>query len=321
MSIFSSDSGLFGSELEVVSKSENCSVYKIAGGSGDGIMTRYQVFPGIEIIYNDFHTGRGFQALRPCHDTMEINHCRQGRFECELCSGSFVYLEKGDLSVNMIGSRIKHSCFPLEHYHGISVVMELEEASRSISNVLCDISIDLFELREKLCFHDQCFIMRATDSVEHIFSELYRVPDKIKRGYYKLKILELLLFLSVADPSDNAEQRQYFHKDQVETVKAIKEHMIENLECHDTLDELSEHFGIPVTAMKLCFKGVYGTSIYTFLRTYRIHTAAVLLCRSRESISSIAARVGYVNSSKFASAFKDVMGIAPLEYRKGNSLG
>jgi AraC-like DNA-binding protein len=218
----------------------------------------------------------------------------------------------------MIGIRTKTSCFSLEHYNGVSVVIELSEASRSISGVLGDISIDLYRLRDRLCPGNRCFIMRATDSVEHIFSELYTVPEPIRKGYFKIKVLELLLFLSVVDGLEQLAQKRYFTRSQVDIVKDIKEYMAANLERHDTLEELSERFGISLTAMKLCFKGVFGTSVYSFMRSYRMQAAAVLLCRSRESVSAIAGRVGYLNSSKFSAAFKEVMGISPLEYRKSN---
>ncbi len=320
MSILSKERGLCGSDVELVARSEDCSVYRTTGGCAGGVMTSYQVFPGVELIYNNFHTGRCLQSSPPCHDIMEINHCRRGRFECGFRDGSCAYLGKGDLAVNMVDNRTEAPCFPLEYYYGVSVVIELAEASRSISGVLSDISIDLYRLRDRLCPGNRCFIVRATDSVEHIFSELYQVPDQIKRGYFKLKVLELLLFLSAADGSGHPEQRQYFHKSQVEIVKAIKEYMTGNLERRDTLEELSARFGIPLTAMKLCFKGVYGTSVYSFMRAYRMQAAAVLLCRGRESVSSVAGKVGYQNPSKFAAAFKAVIGTSPLEYRKSNGL-
>ena len=67
--------------------------------------------------------------------------------------------------------------------------------------------------------------------------------------------------------------------------------------------------------MKLCFKGVYGTSIYSYMRTYRMNKAAIMLKQTKENISEIAHKVGYNNSSKFASAFKTVIGKSPKEYR------
>ncbi|MEA5084137.1 MAG: AraC family transcriptional regulator [Lachnospiraceae bacterium] len=288
--------------------------------SGEGVMTSYNVFPGIEILYNDFHMGNCFNNKQALLNIMEINHCREGRFECDFQNGACAYLEEGDLSVNMLGNKTKNSCFPLEHYHGVSVVIDIDEAASSISSVLNDISIDLHALRDKLCFGDQCFIMRAKDSVEHIFSELYTVPDQVKYGYFKLKVLELLLFLSIVEVSDSRNERKYFNKNQVEIVKEIKEFMTHNLEEHYTLEVLSNNFCIPLTAMKLCFKGVYGTSIYAFMRSYRMQVASVLLRQGTESVTAIANKVGYINASKFAFAFKQVMGMSPLKYRKINRL-
>jgi AraC-like DNA-binding protein len=320
INILSKEKDLYGPGVKIIQQTDEFSVYKMESDSGEGFMTSYQVFPGIELLYNDFHMGNCFNNKRPCSGIMEINHCRQGRFECDFDNGSYVYLEEGDLSVNMLGNKTKNSCFPLEHYHGVSVIIDLSEAANSISSVLNDISIDLYGLRDKLCFNNQCFIMRAKDSVEHIFSELYTVPDKVKYGYFKLKVLELLLFLSVVDISHSKNECQYFHKSQVGIVKAIKEYMTCNLEYHYTLNELSSRFCIPLTAMKLCFKGVYGTSIYAFMRSYRMQVAAVLLREGTDSVTEIANKVGYINSSKFAFAFKQVMSMPPLEYRKTNHL-
>lgn len=288
--------------------------------SGEGIMTSYNVFPGIEILYNDFHMGNCLNNKQALPNIMEINHCREGRFECDFQNGACAYLEEGDLSVNMLGNRTKNSCFPLEHYHGVAVVIDIDEAANSISSVLNDISIDLYALRDKLCFGNRCFIMRAKDSVEHIFSELYTVPDEVKYGYFKLKVLELLLFLSVVEVSDSLDKRTYFNKNQVEIVKEIKKFMTYNLEEHYTLEELSNRFCIPLTAMKLCFKGVYGTSLYAFIRSYRMQVASGLLRQGTESVMAIANKVGYTNASKFAFAFKQVIGMPPLEYRKTNHL-
>ncbi|WIV12757.1 AraC family transcriptional regulator [Proteiniborus sp. MB09-C3] len=316
MSILSKDKGIYDSEVEMITQTDDCVVYKMKNDNGEGVMTSYQVFPGIELIYNDFHMGDCLHNKKPSSDIMEINHCREGRFECEFLNGDYSYLEEGDLAVNMLSNRTAKACFPLEHYHGVSVVICLEEAEKSISSVLVDISIDLYSLRDRLCPEDKCFIMRAKDSIEHIFSELYKVPDEVKHGYFKLKVLELLLFLSITDVAEQGEKRQYFHKSQVDIVKAIKEYMTQNLEQHNTLEELSDHFKIPITAMKLCFKAVYGTSIYAYMRSYRIQAAAVMLRQCNDSVAVIAGRVGYSNSSKFASAFKTLMGMSPSEYRK-----
>ena len=84
-----------------------------------------------------------------------------------------------------------------------------------------------------------------------------------------------------------------------------------------TLEELSERFDIALTPLKNCFKAVYGTPIFTYMRTYRMNYAAALLKSDKNmKVAEIAGIVGYDSPSKFASAFHQVMGKTPLEYRK-----
>ena len=68
--------------------------------------------------------------------------------------------------------------------------------------------------------------------------------------------------------------------------------------------------------LKQCFKAVYGTAIYTYMRNYRMDLAASRLTQTDEPITVIAGQVGYTNTSKFSEAFKKVKGKTPLEYRK-----
>lgn len=298
----------------------DCTVYHMANISGEGTMTSFEVFDGVELVYNDFRSAYCVSGKGTTADVMEINHCRMGRFECDFLNGTCVYLEEGDLAVNMVANQTKNPCFPLEYYNGVSVMIDLARAEHSLSGILKDISIDLYALREKLCAGNHCFVMRATDSIQHIFSELYTVPNQVKFGYFKLKVLELLLFLSVINPDEHLAAPRYFQKNQVECVKRMKNYMVCHPDCHFTLQELSERFDLPMTTMKQCFKGVYGTSVYAYMRSYRMQRAAVLLCQGNESVSSVAWKLGYVNASKFASAFKQVMGLSPMEYRKRHRL-
>lgn len=46
--------------------------------------------------------------------------------------------------------------------------------------------------------------------------------------------------------------------------------------------------------------------------------AASLLRKTDETVMNISASVGYENQSKFAAAFKELFGVNPKEYRKGD---
>ena len=103
-------------------------------------------------------------------------------------------------------------------------------------------------------------IIRAEATVEHIFSELYKVPAAIRRGYIRVKVLELLLILTGLDPAEDPEKRAYFPAAQIETIKQLHAFLLERFPEHYTIDELSERFSISPTVMKKCFRGVYGAS-------------------------------------------------------------
>ena len=92
----------------------------------------------------------------------------------------------------------------------------------------------------------------------------------------------------------------------------LAEHMAENY----TQEELSRQFEIPQTAMKSCFRAVYGTTIGAWLTDYRMNRAAELLrTEKQKNVAEIAGLVGYDSASKFAIAFKKIMGMSPAEYR------
>jgi AraC-like DNA-binding protein len=225
-------------------------------------------------------------------------------------------MEAGDLQMN---SRTHHSRmfhFPLRHYHGVTVAICVNEASEILPGVLEGFSVDVNMLRDKFCTGSHPFIMRAGASIEHIFSELYTVPEAIRTTFFKIKVLELLLFLSTLTVPPGSGERPYFYKSQVDKVKAIMKLITGQLQHHYTLEELSDKFDFPVTSMKNCFKGVFGTSIYAYMKEYRMNAAAVQLRRSKNSITSIAMQMGYDNASKFSAAFKSVIGMTPVEYRK-----
>ena len=219
-----------------------------------------------------------------------------------------------------VDDRRSHSgrfCFPLCHYHGMTLGFDLDIAVPALKDFFGGFSVDLYELQKKYCNDKKPFVIHNEPGIEHIFSELYFVPQQIKGDYYKVKALELLLYLDALQFSDSKEDRPYFYKGQVEKIKAIHDLITANLQEHYTMDELAERFQISLTGMKTCFKEIFGDSMYSYLRRYRMNVAATMLRQdSQKGIAEIAGAVGYESPSKFATAFRQVMGQTPMEYRK-----
>lgn len=312
---------LKGEAAQTIIRGENCSVYKMENETGEGVITRYPVFPGIELLYDDIHMSCGAAHREdPRADLLEINHCRTGRFECEFSDGRAVYLGEGDLAVNVMTNRTRETWFPLSHYHGITIAVDIPVADRvlrQVSEALGEgLYCDLFAMRDRLCAHNSCFVMRAADSIQHIFSELYHAPEDLRAGYFKLKVMELFLFLGSPEITAQGEDRLYVDRSQAEQIKSVRQYLIEHLDRRITLQTLSQTFSFPLTSMKKCFKEVYGTTINAYLQAYRMHTAAGLLRETRLDVTEIAGKVGYQNASKFSEVFRQHTGHTPTEYRK-----
>ena len=289
-------------------------ILKFDGTDGLGLMTVYNVFAGIKLIYNEFETTEFVWSSSSFGNVMEINHCREGREGAKLKNGAYLYLGEGDMSIHMMENCAPVMSFPLKHYRGISVIIDLDKISENPPDSLIDTGIDFMSFKEKFCENHTSFIMPAKDEIEHVFSELYKVPKGIQKAYFKLKIQELILFLYMIDVSTENQRAQYMAP-QVELVKKIHNKLTANLKERPTIEELSKEYLINTSTLKETFKGIYGLPIATYMKTYRIKQAAVLLRQTQDTVADIALKVGYINQSKFATAFREIMKISPTEYR------
>ena len=306
-----------GANVHEMIVTENRTVMKLQDESGEGMMTLYPVFPGVSLMYNDFHIKRCDSGFRTSTNLFCIDHCREGQIVMPTTDGHSVCLESGNLKIDCRANHTGEFTFPLNHYHGLSICFQLDIASHSIQREMADFPVSLSMLLLKFCSSGSFYVLPKEPAIEHIFSELYNVPAKIRTAYFKIKILELLLYLDAIELPEHEEGRPYFYKCKVEKIKAIHTLLTSDLTRDYTLEELSSRYDIALTQLKTCFKQVYGSPIYTYMKTYRMNYAATLLKRNPSlKIVDIAGMVGYDNPSKFASAFKREMGKTPLEYRK-----
>ena len=281
-------------------------------------MSRHTVFDGIDLMFLDVKQ-ETIQFYAKSHTkTFAINHCEEGRIECKFTSGDYLYMGPGDMSIGWhTHADYQHeNYFPTKLFKGIVLLVDVEKAQPVLDALVTEARIDLTQLANRFCEHsDFGMMMEETESVRQIFSSLYKVPDQIKGHYFKLKVIEIFLLLSIISTT-NHEKRSSYRKQQVDIVKAVNEYISTQFMKRITIDSLSDQFDIPTSTLKRCFKGVYGTTIHHYLKECRINAAKRLLQESDQSILEIANAVGYENGSKFTSAFKEATGVTPSAYRK-----
>ena len=84
-----------------------------------------------------------------------------------------------------------------------------------------------------------------------------------------------------------------------------------------TTPQLAKMVALNEYKLKTGFRAMYGKSIYEYVRVLRMKNAMHLLEDVDLSISEIAGRVGYVNTSHFAAAFRKEYGLNPSNFRLG----
>ena len=304
---------------ELLAQSGGCSVWQFRNETGEGTMTTYELFPGAALSFNDFHMASFDSSFTTQQRLFAIDYCREGRMEYAAGENTLSYIKAGDLKLDRRLTHQGRFVFPSSHYHGITVGLDLDIAEQSLPQQMQAYPVRPGALLEKFQLGKYPRVFHSGGSSElpeRVFEEMYHVPESIRLPYLKLKVLELLLYLQAMEvPAE--EEAPYFYKTQVEKVRAIREYLAEHLTENHSQAELSQQFDIPLTAMKSCFKSVYGVSIGAWVTACRMDKAARLLQQGRSSgtVADIAAAVGYDSASKFAAAFKKATGRTPAEYR------
>ena len=90
--------------MKLLCRDESCSVYQMKNETGDGTATYYEVYPGMGVIYNDFHmTSCPPRRFDNTHN-ISIHHCREGRIEWEVSNGAYDLLINNELVAEAFAS-------------------------------------------------------------------------------------------------------------------------------------------------------------------------------------------------------------------------
>ena len=295
-------------------------LYRHTAPEGTVVITEYNVFPGIWLAYKEADAfGFPYPASYP-EDLLAINYCRSGRLEYE-DHARYFFLGPGDLSIHRSAAGGAVLSCPTKQYQGLSVLIDPKRTPPCTDCLLRDVNVRMPELYAKFCEGERHFIMRSTAQLEHIFSQLFHLPASIRLGYCKVKVLELLLFLACLEP----ERSQWEQRGCTAAQRALARDVIRYADAHRgerlTAGELALALHASPEQLRRSVKKVYGKTLNQCIRAYKMRLAAKLLRETGRTVSDIAGEFGYDNSSKFASAFRAVLGALPGDYRAGGPPG
>ena len=295
---------------------DNSLAYIMRNETGGGVVVSYEIMNGIYVLYGDFHMESMCSKIEHSADLFCLDYCYEGRSEWHLPGGVCFFQQAHDLYVDDRRHTSSSFFLPLRHYHSITVAFFLPDAQASLEKHFDGFPVEISRLKKEFTNISCPYLIRNNPDLDKIFSDIRNAGEKNKQTYIKMKIFELLFYLdSISDLKLEA-KNEYFYKAHVSKIKQIHQLLTDDLDHHFTIEELSRRFEMPISAMTSCFKGVYGNTLYAYMRGYRMEYASKILLQTDMSVADIGLMVGYVNPSKFSAAFKQEIGLTPNEYKK-----
>ena len=118
---------------------------------------------------------------------------------------------------------------------------------------------------------------------------------------------------------ENLENMAYIDKKKISTITPAVDYLKKHIfDCDLNIEKLSRLCGISGTYFRQIFQSGYGTSPQKYILGKRLsHAKAIIDSGDFDTISEIAASVGYNDALYFSRAFKKKYGVSPLQYAKG----
>lgn len=131
--------------------------------------------------------------------------------------------------------------------------------------------------------------------------------------YIKALLVELLILINRQKNQKAAPELRHASYEKIyDVLRFINQHYREDI----SLDLLSKSFFISPYHLSRTFKKVTGFSFIEYLNSIRTKEAQRLIRDTSQSISHIAASVGFDSLTHFGRVFKSITGLSPSQYRK-----
>lgn len=150
-----------------------------------------------------------------------------------------------------------------------------------------------------------------TPAMEQVIGHILSCPYQgaTRRAYLGQKALELVgLRLDAMTQPDLSE-------DELESIHQAAAILRKQVASPPTIEMLARQVGTNRLKLNQGFHDVFGTTPYGYLRDCRVWQARWQLMMLERSVNEVAASVGYTSRSRFATAFRQQMGMNPKMFQ------
>ena len=275
-----------------------------------------KLYKGVKLEFYDTETDEVYALRGAPRNVFRIDYCKQGILEGEFENTTFAYLGEKETAINYEKLALLKTYFPLRIYKGISILFFLDELDEKFLTASQNFNIDIKALCTKFHLKDGWYKIKDTSEIARILDTLYTEVAAQDIVYFQIKTFEILHLLNTLDSAEYRTQES-FSGYNIGKVKKIHTYVVHNLDKKISFQQIVKSEDLSYTIFQKLFKQIYGDSPYSYLKKYKVNTAAFYIFSTNKKIIEIASETGYTNASKFSEAFKSVYGITPLQYRNG----
>lgn len=165
---------------------------------------------------------------------------------------------------------------------------------------------------------DEIFL-RIKDITPAMHVALRQIVDCPYRGvtrklFFESRSLELIAYqlkqLSVSEPPP-ARRSSIMHPGDRNRTEFARNLLLRNLDAPPNLNELAEATGMSHPKLNRCFRQMFGTTVFQYLKHERLQQARFMIEDQGLTVTETAYSVGYSSLSHFAKAYKHHFGISP----------
>jgi len=129
------------------------------------------------------------------------------------------------------------------------------------------------------------------------------------------KVLEVLSLYFSKQALENQESCPFLNDEEsVRKIKKAKDILIQRMTDPPMISELAKEVDLNEFRLKEGFKGMYGTTLFSFLLDHKMNKGRNMLDTGRYKVQDVAYDLGYNNASHFITAFKNKFGVTPKKY-------
>ncbi len=159
-----------------------------------------------------------------------------------------------------------------------------------------------------------------TPSMQVALRQIFETPLKgpARRIHLESKALELITLELSGLIEDLGQSSVYtLRPEEKERIAEVREIIMREIAQLPSLFELASRAGMSHSKLNYGFRQMYGSTVFGFMREYRLELSRRLLDEGRLSVTEIAYEAGWSSPSHFSRQFRSRYGVTPKKYQSG----